>query len=107
MVTNIIVPLRIAFSTVLFLVKQAKRWSDAAVDGDKSWETRGKTRPYLFRSVSTCKHNVQRLITYGHQLCKKKKKELEPYGYIGVTYVVIAARFCIAPELLWGSLINP
>ena len=36
MVINIIVPLRMAFSTVLFLIKQAKHWSAAAVDGDKS-----------------------------------------------------------------------
>jgi hypothetical protein len=30
----------------------------------------------------------------------------QPYDYVGVTYVVIAVRFYIAPELLYGSLIK-
>jgi hypothetical protein len=29
---------------------------------------------------------------------------MEAYDYISVTSVVIAVRFCIAPELLYGSL---
>jgi len=31
---------------------------------------------------------------------------MEAYDYISVTYVVIAVRFCSAPELLQGSLIK-
>lgn len=31
---------------------------------------------------------------------------MEAYGYISVTYVVITERFCIAPDLLYDSIIK-